>query len=198
MKTRVYLTSVAVLALAVAACGASSDADEGAETPDAVEEVVTADPIDDGSETAGEDAGDTAATDADDADDAADEAPAAAAAPAEKAPTAEAPKADAAPAPAVAAAAQPAAFAVCKACHAVEAGKNGVGPSLAGVFGRKAGIVAGFAYSPAMKNSGLTWDEATLDKYLAAPTRVVPGGKMPLGAPAPAARKAVIEYLKTI
>lgn len=103
-------------------------------------------------------------------------------------------------APAVAAAgAKPASFAQCAACHAVEPGKNGVGPSLAGVFGKKAGQVAGYAYSDANKNSGLTWDEATLDEYLTAPMKKVPGTKMTFaGLADPAKRAEVIAYLKTL
>ena len=94
---------------------------------------------------------------------------------------------------------KPAAFAQCAACHSTEAGKNGVGPSLAGVVGRKAGSVAGFAYSDANKASGLTWDEKTLDEYLTAPAKKVPGTKMTFaGLADPAARKAVIDYLKTL
>lgn len=94
---------------------------------------------------------------------------------------------------------KPAAFAQCAVCHAVEAGKNGVGPSLAGVFGRKAGTVAGYTYTDANKNSGLTWDEATLDEYLTAPAKKVPGTKMTFaGYPDAAKRKEVIEYLKTL
>jgi cytochrome c len=95
--------------------------------------------------------------------------------------------------------ARPAAFGQCAACHSVEPGKNGVGPSLAGVFGSKAGSVAGYTYSPANKNSGLTWDEATLDTYLTAPMKTIPGTKMSYGGMGdPAQRKAVIEYLKTL
>lgn len=95
--------------------------------------------------------------------------------------------------------AKPAAFAQCAACHSVEPGKNGVGPSLAGVFGSKAGSVAGYGYTPANKNSGLTWDEATLDTYLTAPMKTVPGTKMSFGGMSdPAQRKAIIEYMKTL
>jgi cytochrome c2 len=99
----------------------------------------------------------------------------------------------------VAADAKPAAFAQCAACHSVEPGKNGVGPSLAGVFGAKAGSVVNYTYTPANKNSGLTWDEATLDRYLTAPMKTIPGTKMSYGGMADAAqRKAVIDYLKTL
>jgi cytochrome c2 len=98
-----------------------------------------------------------------------------------------------------AAGAVPVAFAQCHACHSVESGKNGVGPSLAGVFGRKAGSAPGYAYSDANKNSGLTWDEATLDEYLTAPMKKVPGTKMVFAGLTDAAkRKDVIEYLKTL
>lgn len=68
------------------------------------------------------------------------------------------------------------AFAPCKACHAF--GKNGVGPDLKGVIGRKAGTHEGYNYSAAMKNSGLTWDEATFRDYIHDPKAKVPGTKM--------------------
>ena len=94
---------------------------------------------------------------------------------------------------------KPAAFAQCAACHSVEPGKNGVGPTLAGLVGRKAGTQAGFAYSEANKNSGLTWDEQTLDTYLTNPMKLVPGTKMVYaGMGDPADRKALIDYLKTL
>lgn len=71
------------------------------------------------------------------------------------------------------------AFAVCKACHQVgETAKNVIGPNLNGLVGRQAGGVEGFKYSDAMKNSGLTWDEATLTEYLKNPKAKVPGTKM--------------------
>jgi cytochrome c len=70
-------------------------------------------------------------------------------------------------------------FSVCKACHRVgEGAKSNVGPVLSGVVGQKAGSVEGFTYSDAMKNSGLTWDEATLTEYLKNPKAKVPGTKM--------------------
>lgn len=66
----------------------------------------------------------------------------------------------------------------CKICHSLDAGKNIVGPSLHGIFGRKAGSVDGFTYSAAMKDSGIVWDDETLEKYLRDPKALVPGGKM--------------------
>jgi cytochrome c len=70
-------------------------------------------------------------------------------------------------------------FAPCKACHQVgDNAKNGVGPTLNGLFGRKAGQVEGYSYSTANKNSGLTWDEATFADYIKDPKAKVPGTKM--------------------
>jgi cytochrome c len=70
-------------------------------------------------------------------------------------------------------------FAQCRACHQVgESAKNAVGPVLNGLFGRKAGTVEGYNYSPANKNSGLTWDEATFRDYIKDPRAKIPGTKM--------------------
>ena len=70
-------------------------------------------------------------------------------------------------------------FAVCKACHQIgETAKNGVGPVLNGVIGRKAGTFPGYGYSDANKNSGLTWDEPTFREYIKDPRAKVPGTKM--------------------
>ncbi len=71
------------------------------------------------------------------------------------------------------------AYAVCKACHQVgETAKNVIGPKLNGIVGSPAGAVEGFKYSDAMKNSGLTWDAATLTEYLKNPKAKLPGTKM--------------------
>jgi cytochrome c len=70
-------------------------------------------------------------------------------------------------------------FKVCRICHQIgEGAKNFVGPELNGLVGRKAGTVPGYNYSDANKNSGITWDEATLAKYLRSPREIVPGTKM--------------------
>jgi cytochrome c len=70
-------------------------------------------------------------------------------------------------------------FNVCRACHEIgEGAKNLVGPVLNGVVGRKSGSYPGYAYSDANKNSGITWDEATLIEYLKNPRAKVPGTKM--------------------
>ena len=106
------------------------------------------------------------------------------------------------PKPAAVAAAKaerPANFALCGACHKVEPGQHGIGPSLAGVFGRKAGQAAGFEYSLAMKNSGLTWNAATLDEYLQNPRAKVPDTTMIfVGEKNADKRQALIDYLKSL
>jgi cytochrome c len=70
-------------------------------------------------------------------------------------------------------------FVKCAPCHSIGPGaKNKVGPEQNGLIGRKAGSVEGFNYSEAMKNSGITWDETSLDEYLTDPKKKVPGNKM--------------------
>ena len=89
-------------------------------------------------------------------------------------------------------------FARCAACHSVSAGQNGVGPSLHGVFGRAAGGVAGFGYSAALKASGKTWDVASLDHFIEAPSMDVAGTRMMFVLTDDQARADVIAYLSTL
>jgi cytochrome c len=84
----------------------------------------------------------------------------------------------------------------CSICHAVQAGKNLVGPSLADIVGRKTGSVSGFHYSVGNQNANLTWDAATLDKYLESPKTVVPGTTMTFAGVKDATKRAdLIAYL---
>lgn len=91
-------------------------------------------------------------------------------------------------------------FARCAVCHSINAGQNMVGPSLHGVIGRKAGTVAGYSYSAANKNSGITWTEERIFEYLQNPQAHgtgVPGTKMSFpGLPSAQDRADVIAYLK--
>jgi cytochrome c2 len=86
----------------------------------------------------------------------------------------------------------------CAACHASTAESLTTGPALLGVVGRKAGTLDGFAFSDAMKKSGLTWDAPTLEKYLAAPTTVVPGTTMTIAVTAGPVRADLIAFLNTL
>jgi cytochrome c len=88
-------------------------------------------------------------------------------------------------------------FQDCAACHKLEAGANNVGPSLHGIFTRKAGELADFRYSPAIKRSGITWTPETLDKFITDPQAVVPGNRMPYaGMASPSDRADLITYLQ--
>ncbi|MDJ0611494.1 MAG: cytochrome c family protein [Kiloniellales bacterium] len=85
----------------------------------------------------------------------------------------------------------------CKACHALEAGKNKIGPTMHGVFGRTAGAVEGFKYSKAMKESGIVWDETTIAAYLADPKGYIPKNRMAFaGLKKEKDRDDLIAYLK--
>jgi cytochrome c len=86
----------------------------------------------------------------------------------------------------------------CSICHKIEAGKTGsLGPNLAGVVGRKAAAVS-FKYSPALINSRLVWTKPNLDRYLSAPTKMVPGTRMVISVPDAKQRSALIEFLAKI
>lgn len=87
----------------------------------------------------------------------------------------------------------------CSSCHEVAAGRNRVGPSLFGVVGRRVGQVQGFRYSDAAKAASVTWDEATLDRYLATPRTVLPGSSMAYtGLRNEEQRRNLIAYLRTL
>jgi cytochrome c len=89
-------------------------------------------------------------------------------------------------------------FAHCAPCHSIKPGENKVGPSLAGVFGRKAGTEAGFSYSAALKGQDITWDEASVNEWLQGPGKFVKGTKMIYSVPNEKDRQDVIAYLKTL
>jgi cytochrome c len=84
--------------------------------------------------------------------------------------------------PGAAAAADPARgqqlYAICQACHSMD-GENGVGPTLQGVVGRRAGSLAEFRYSPAMRRAQVVWDAESLDRFMADPQAVIRGTRMP-------------------
>ena len=86
----------------------------------------------------------------------------------------------------------------CSVCHTTEPSVNKIGPSLAGVFGRKSGTEAGFDYSPGLKAAAITWDEKTLDQFLQNPGADVHGTKMFVSVPGNDDRQNVIAYLKTL
>lgn len=83
----------------------------------------------------------------------------------------------------------------CGGCHSIAT--NRIGPAHKGVFGRKAGMAPGYKYSPALKASGIVWNDQTLDKWLQGPRKVVKGTKMFFTVNDPAQRAAIIAYLKS-
>lgn len=82
----------------------------------------------------------------------------------------------------------------CTGCHSMNGDREG--PRLAGVYGRKAGSVPGFDYSAGLKNSGVTWDEATLEKWLTDPDQIAPDTEMDFYVPKAQERADLIAYLK--
>jgi cytochrome c len=88
-------------------------------------------------------------------------------------------------------------FKECAACHRLDAGANEVGPSLHGIFARKAGELADFRYSPAMKRSGITWTAETVEKYIADPQAFIPANRMPYAGMSNTSDRAdLIAYLQ--
>jgi cytochrome c len=88
---------------------------------------------------------------------------------------------------------------VCNTCHSAKPGQNYVGPSLFGVIGRPSASEQGYNYSTAFKSAHVTWDVATLDKYLSGPRLMIPGTRMTYpGQPDPAKRANIIAYLQTL
>jgi cytochrome c len=89
-------------------------------------------------------------------------------------------------------------FQVCRACHQIGPNaKNAVGPVLNGIVGRKAGTYAGYSYSPANRDSGITWTPQELEEYLESPQKVVPKTKMIFpGLKDEKKRKDVVAYLE--
>ena len=90
-------------------------------------------------------------------------------------------------------------FIACKTCHAIEPGKNMVGPSMHAIQGRTSGTIPGYTYSTANKNSGIVWTNEKLFQYLENPQRVIPGTKMTYtGVKDPQKRADLIAYLDTL
>lgn len=92
----------------------------------------------------------------------------------------------------------PVAFVQCRSCHAVEPGKNGIGPTLHGIVGKEAGSVSGFKYSSALEESGIVWNRETLDEWLMGPMQMVPGTRMVVPVRDAQQRKEIIDYLETL
>lgn len=87
----------------------------------------------------------------------------------------------------------------CAMCHSTESGVNKIGPSLAGVMGRKAGTVPNFDYSQALKKSGIVWTPKTLNKWLRNPHTFIPGDRMPFpGLASKSERADIIAYLGSL
>jgi cytochrome c len=85
----------------------------------------------------------------------------------------------------------------CVACHPIERGAHGIGPTLYGIIGRKAGEMADYRYSRALRHSGITWTAEALDTFIADPQASVPANRMPYaGMPDTVDRADLIAYLQ--
>lgn len=91
-------------------------------------------------------------------------------------------------------------YRVCAGCHSLEPGRHSAGPSLAGIFGRKAGTVESFTrYSKALEQATIVWDETTLDAWISNPDALIPGNFMPFpGISDPNARADLVAFLKNV
>lgn len=194
MQFQTKLLAATALALALAGCGSpAEEADDPAPADEVLttDEVLSAEPEELSAVVQAAEEGNV--EDAAEADEPGASTPQGAAA---------TPTAAARPSPAAttaAAAEPPALWPVCSACHAVEPGEHGIGPSLASVVGSRAASKPGFDYSQPMKDSGLTWNEANLNRYLEDPRGVVPGTSMAYaGLKNAQQRQAMIDYLKTL
>ena len=88
----------------------------------------------------------------------------------------------------------------CRTCHSTKAGDNRMGPSLHGIVGAKAGASQGYTlYSQGLRGSGITWDQATLDKFIANPESVIPNNSMKpyKGITDPKVRAQIVEFLQS-
>jgi cytochrome c len=83
----------------------------------------------------------------------------------------------------------------CAACHGLDRAAGKMGPPLRGIIGRRAASVEGYAYSRALRGSGLVWSPRTLDAFLASPNGLAPGSTMPVSVTDPAVRAALVAYL---
>lgn len=183
---KLYAATMSAAVLAVSGCSSHSTQEEANATPAASEAA---------SDTAAP--SDVAATETPAAAPAASESAAPEAKPSATASAKPTPEAAAKPV-AVAAVTPPAAFARCAVCHDAEkGGATKIGPNLWGVYGTKAGEIKGFAFSDALKNSGLKWDDATLDQWISGPMKMVPGTAMAFpGIKDPAKRAEIVAFLK--
>lgn len=183
---KLYAATMSAAVLAVSGCSSHSADEEATATPAASETASDMAP-----------AGDAVATESPAAASTASASATPEAKPSATLSAKSTPVATAKPVP-VAVVTPPAAFARCAVCHNAEKGAGAkIGPNLWGVYGTKAGDIAGFTFTDALKNSGLTWNEATLDQWISGPMKMVPGTSMGFpGIKDPAKRAEIVAFLK--